>query len=203
LFGWSVAARDQKFIQFASIINRYAKIVTWSVIDLVAHKKIWGALPKPQCEPYFHPFQNTILAACFALWDAGHRERFEMIFDQHVIFGPRARRWYPMIYEIAKMREPEAAQILPVDPMFRDDNEFLPLQAADLYAWSIRRATNQPSYSEFHWLLEHLSSVQATDYSQYYDEERMTSVAMQTIDNLKNGLPENLLKLGRSIREDE
>jgi hypothetical protein len=202
-FGWLESERDKKLIQLASIINRYAKIVTWSVIDLDAHAKVWGKLPKPQSEPYFHPYQNTILAACFALWDSGLREPFEMIFDKHLIFGPRARRWYPVIQAIGKIREPEASKILPVDPMFKDDREFLPLQAADLYAWCIRRASNEPSYTKFHWLLEHLQNVQATDYSQYYDEERMKSVNRVTMEHLRDGLPENLLQVARNVRKEE
>jgi hypothetical protein len=90
-FGWSEPERDDKLRAFARIINRHAKIVTWSVIDLEAHAKLWAKLSKPRSEPYFWPFQNTILAACFALWDAGWRERFEVIFDEQVIFGPRAK----------------------------------------------------------------------------------------------------------------
>lgn len=201
-YGWSEGERDEKVRALAKIINKYAKICIWSVIDLEAHAQIWAKrLPKPNSEPYFWPFQNTILAACFTLWDAGLRERFEMIFDENVIFGPRANAWYPMVREVGSIREPEASVILPVDPLFRDDKEFLPLQAADLYAWTIRKATNEPTYKGFHWLLDELRDVRATEYSQYYDAERMESVWAMTMENVREKkVPNHLLERARTIR---
>src|ERR1051325_425351 len=66
---------------------------------------------------------------------------FEIVFDEQVIFGPRAKMWHPVIRESVKQREPEAYQIMPVDPIFRSDLEFLPIQACDLVAWINRRGS--------------------------------------------------------------
>jgi hypothetical protein len=184
--GWSKEARDDKLRALARIINRHPRILTYSVIDLDAHSETWRKrLTKPMNEVYFHPFHNTIMATCFTLWDAGWREPFEIIFDEQVIFGPRAKAWYPIIRAIVQHREPEAAQILPVEPMFRKDEDFLPLQAADLAAWCIRRATDDPTYKQFEWLLDEMKQLQGTDYSQYYDRERMESVWAQTEEILR------------------
>ena len=179
-FGFSEPQRDDKLRALARIINRYANAITYSCIDLDAHDETWArALEKPWSEPYFWPYQNTIMASCFELWGAGLRERFEMIFDANVIFGPRARHWYPLIQDVVRHREPEAATILPVDPMFRDDAEFRPLQAADLFAWCIRDATDIQGAGQFEWLLDELRSVSLSDYSQYYDRERMVWILEQ------------------------
>jgi hypothetical protein len=195
-FGWSTAERDEKVRNLARIINRYVKIVTWSIIDLEAHAQTWAKrLPKPNSDPYFWPFQNTILATCFTLWDAGVREKFEVIFDNNLIFGTRAKAWYPMVREVGVVREPEASTILPADTLFRDDIDFVPLQAADLYAWTLRKANNDPSYTEFHWLLDELRNVKTTDYSQYYDLERMQSVMNMMDENIRNkNVSDELLK---------
>lgn len=200
--GWSEGERDGKVRALARIINKYAKICTWSVIDLEAHQQIWAKrLPKPNSERYFWPFQNTILATCFTLWDAGLRERFEMIFDENVIFGPRANAWYPIVREVGLISEPEASAILPLNPQFRDDKDCFPLQAADLYAWTIRKATNEPTYSGFDWLLNELRDVQLTEYSQYYDAERMESVWAMTLENIRdNKVPTQLLDRAKPIR---
>lgn len=201
--GWSLKERDDKVRDLARIINKYAQIVTWSIIDLDAHAQTWARrLPKPNSEPYFWPFQNTILATLFTLWDAGVREKFEVIFDENVIFGPRARSWYPMVREVGYVREPEASSILPVDALFRDDKEFLPLQAADLYAWTLRKANNDPSYNEFHWLLDELRNVKTTDYSQYYDLERMQSVMDQMDGHIRDGISDDLLQKFIKHREE-
>jgi len=91
---------------------------------------------------------------------------------------------------------------MPVDVLFRDDKDFLPLQAADLYAWVLRKANNDPSYKEYHWLLDELQNVKTTDYSQYYDLERMQSVMVQMDDFIRDGIPDDLLKKFRKHRQE-
>jgi hypothetical protein len=134
---------------------------------------------KPMNEPYFWPYQNTILATAFTLQDKGWRERFEAIFDENLIFGTRAKMWYPVIRETIRIQEPAAYPLLPVDPMFKTDDEFLPLQACDLFAWCFREGTDLGPAAEdrpFEWLLAHLNHVSRSDHAQYYDEERLTSL---------------------------
>jgi hypothetical protein len=187
--------RDDKLRKLAKIINRHARLVTCTVIDLEAHAETWGKFSgKPQRDPYFHPFHNSIAAICFSLWDSGHRERFEIVFDQDLIFGPRAKLWYPVIRAILEHREPEAATILPIDPLFRSDDEFLPIQAADLFAWVIRKKHDDPSFEGFDWLFnEELMSVQMSEYVQYYDKRRMSDVLAESQRIVREGtLPEEV-----------
>lgn len=193
--------RDNKLRELARIINRHVRAVTFSCIDLDAHADTWAKhLPKPNNEEYFWPYQNTIMATCFELWDIGWKERFEIIFDEQVIFGPRARVWYPLVQDIAKHREPEAATILPMDPMFKDDKDFLPLQAADLFAWCMRRGTDAPDNTPFTWLLDELKAVSLSNYSQYYDRARMNAVLDETRRILREGsVPPALLEKYRDI----
>lgn len=199
-YRWTDTMRNNKLRAFARIINRYPKLLTYSVIDLEAHAETWRKrLMKPMNEPYFHPFHNTIMATCFELWDLGWRERFEIIFDEQVVFGLRARAWYPVVRAIVQHREPEAAKIMPVDPLFRTDQEWLPLQAADMMAWCIRNATDNPQQpSSFEWLLGEMPNLQGTDYSQYYDRERMEDVWAQTVEILKGrNMPAEVAKAYR------
>jgi hypothetical protein len=201
-YKWTKEDRDNRLRQLARIINRYAVITTHSVIDLDAFEEVWKKQRwSPQNDVYFWPFHNTIMAACFALWDRGIREKFEIIFDENVIFGPRARVWYPVIREGMRIREPEAFTIMPVDPLFRSDDEFLPIQAADLFAWCIRRATDQGGDAGFEWLLDEMKDVQVTEYSQYYDRERMEAVSADALRQLREGLiPPEYHKLYVEIR---
>jgi hypothetical protein len=200
-YRWPPALRDAKLKALAAIINRYSQVLTYSVIDLAAHAEVWGVhLPKPMCEPYFHPFHNTIMATCFTLWDAGVREPFEIVFDEQVVFGLRARAYYPIIKAIIQHREAEAAQILPSEPVFATDDAMPPLQAADFVAWCIRKCTDDPTYQEMDWLLGELTSLRHTDYSQYYDRERMASVWAQTQEICRNGnIPPDILQLRREL----
>ncbi|ODS00193.1 hypothetical protein AUC68_03570 [Methyloceanibacter methanicus] len=173
--------RDKKLRALGRIINRHARLVTCTVIDLSAHAETWALLDKPRNDPYFWPFHNTIAAICFSLWDYGWREPFEITFDEDVIFGPRAKLWYPVVREVLKYREPEASTILPVDPRFRSDDESLPIQAADLFAWVIRKKHDDPTYDRFDWLFnEELMAVQMSEYVQYYDKQRMSDVTAES-----------------------
>ncbi|MGB7257232.1 MAG: hypothetical protein WBD48_04065, partial [Pseudolabrys sp.] len=80
---------------------------------------------------------------------------------------------------------PEESTILPIDPMFRSDDDFLPLQAADMFAWCIRNATDKQDETAFNWLLDEMPNVRGTEYSQYYDLERMQAVMNDSIGIVK------------------
>jgi hypothetical protein len=169
--------RNARLRELAQIINRYAEFAIWTVIDLEAHAQTWAKLSKPHSEVYFWPFHTLILGACFDLWEeCDWRDRFEIIFDEQLVFGERARRWYPLVREIMRVKYPEEYRILPVNPLFRKDDESLPIQAADLWAWCLRKNTDEPSAESFEWLLSEMRNVSQSNYCNYYDLERMSKV---------------------------
>jgi len=187
--GWSEDMRDQKLRELARIINRRVAIYTFSAINLDAFGKVWEKLGwSPQNDPYFWPYHNTINASCFELWDRGLRERFEIMFDNNVILGTRAKIWYPFMREVMRFREPEVLSIMPIDPLFRSDDEFRPIQAADLFAWCMRSSFDVGGDAGFNWLLEELRDIQGTNYSQYYDDARMKDVARDAYGQSRDGL---------------
>lgn len=176
-FGFTETQRNDKLLALSQIIDRHATFVVFSSIDLEAHAKTWAiSVAKPLNEPYFWTFHNTINAACFELWDLGWREPFEIVFDDQVIFGPRARAWYPLMRDVVKTREPEACSIMPVAPTFASDLESLPIQACDLIAWCGRRDGESPENRPFAWLDSAITRPYVSEYSQFYNHERMQAV---------------------------
>ena len=191
--GWSSEARDEKLKSLASVINQYARLAIFAGFDLEAHQKTWEkALGHPMKDCYFFAFYVVVLGFTFQLWEYGLRERFEIIYDEQAIFGPRFKYCYPVLRETLKIKGAKEYGIMPVEPMFKKDDEFLPLQASDLYAWCFRRNTDNPEEKAFEWLLPHLSNIKGSDYISYYDEERMQSVLAEANENLKNGIPKEL-----------
>ncbi|MGJ8562134.1 MAG: hypothetical protein ACSHXY_01165 [Alphaproteobacteria bacterium] len=183
--------RDARLRDFADIINRYVKVVTHSVIDMEAHSRTWRQLDKPRNQSYFWPYQNTINAICFELHDRGLREPFEMIFDEHVIFGPRAKQWYPIMRAIMKHREPSVYDMMPAEPIFGSDEKLLPIQAADFFAWLQRNEVKNPDDRRFEWIFDLVKNVSGSTYSQNYDEERMRAVLNEAKAIAKNnGVPD-------------
>jgi Protein of unknown function (DUF3800) len=195
------AQRDTRLRALAQIINRYAEFAIWTMIDLEAHAQTWAKHSKPRSEVYFWPFHTLILGTCFDLWEECHwKERFEIIFDEQLIFGERARKWYPLVREIMRIKHPEEFAILPVEPQFRKDDEYLPIQAADLWAWCLRKNTDDPHAKSFEWLLAEMPNVSQSNYCNYYDLERMSNVDEESLRIAKAGeVPPELLLIYKAV----
>lgn len=193
--------RDSRLRALAQIINRHVEFAIWTMIDLEAHAKTWAKLTKPKSEVYFWPFHTLILGICFDLWEeCKWREPFEIIFDEQLVFGERARRWYPLVREIMRLKHPEEFLKLPDEPSFRRDDDHLPIQAADLWAWCLRKNTDFPQAKSFEWLLLEMSNVSQSNYCNLYDFERMSAVNEESIRLVKSGeVPAELLPIYEKI----
>ena len=168
-YGFLETERDEKLRRFCNILatdslTEFSFSMPFSVFD-----KTLGSAPRPLSEPYFFPFQCTILGIACDLHERGQKEPFEIFFDEDVIFGPRARAWYPVAK--ATLAGEAFYGILPTEPFFRDDESTLPLQAADLIAW-IRRKANSPEGLEyFEWLPRALTGLRQSAFSKEFRQD--------------------------------
>ncbi len=174
--GFTKQQRDDKLRTLLRIINQHAPVL----FTCTAHVGgLAAANPRNKwfADPYFWPYQLMIMSVAEELsqWSAPWKGRFEIVFDEQVIFGPRARAWYPIIRAYVESKNPAKAALLPVDPVFKSDSEFLPLQAADLFAWLFRRGTNRLPHT-FDWTIEEINKVQYSKYSKVLSEEKMQSL---------------------------
>ena len=148
---WSPELRDAKVRKLARVANRFQLKYIYYVMDLEAFERHAVGRGKPFNDPYFWGFYAIVFAAGFDLLSQKHTDRFEIIFDEQTTIGGWAKALYPMTR--ALLWPPEVRAILPVEPVFRNDKDFLPLQAADLFAWSVRVGTVQDPHP-FGWLAE-------------------------------------------------
>ncbi len=90
---------------------------------------------------------------------------------------------------------------MPTDPVFRSDDDFLPIQAADLFAWIVRKKHDNTEYVKFDWLFnEELMHVELSEYAQYYDRPRMESVVNESRKLLREGqFPATVEKMFKHI----
>lgn len=169
--GWSKDSRDRKVRDLARIIARHKVRFIYNRTDLSGFVGTIAAhTGRPLNDPYFFPFHIMIMSVCYDLLERGQRERFEIIFDESKISGLRAKGWYPVIKDFM---EPHEQAIMPVEPIFKTDDESMPLQAADMYAWLFRRGTSKLPHS-FDWLIdEELNAVPVSEHSQLLSRERM------------------------------
>jgi hypothetical protein len=199
--GWKPEDRNTKLGALAKIINRFVISATYCILDLNAHEQAWAHLQIPaHKDPYFYPYHTTIMATCYEVWEQLLcREKFEIIFDENVILGPRARMWYPVIQEIVRVQDPDSFSIMPESPIFKTDNEFPPLQAADLYAWCWRTATTLQGPIAFEWLLEETKDVKLNPHSQIYDLDRMKKIAKMSLETRPGDIPSSVTDKFRKI----
>jgi hypothetical protein len=80
--------------------------------------------------------------------------------------------------------------------MFGKDDDRLPIQAADLWAWCLRKNTDDPGAKSFEWLLEEMPNVSQSNYCNYYDLERMSSVLEESARIAQRGqVPSELMSI--------
>ncbi|HEV8241413.1 MAG TPA: DUF3800 domain-containing protein [Thermoanaerobaculia bacterium] len=199
-WGLSEPSRDSKLRQLARIVARHALTAISCAMDIDALPDTFARFGAPYSDPYFWPFQITIKAICEDLAERGIQEPVEIIFDEQCISGPKAKLWYPLIRAAALHDDPDdpAAAIMPVEPLFRSDQDAPPLQAADMLAWLLRRssannwpaiehvertgrepATHPPEPGDFAWLASEdlLAAVEFSSHVQFLTRERMERIA--------------------------
>ena len=96
--------------------------------------------------PYTLLFQQIILAMAVRGDLYGVNVPCDFIFDTQVGFSAEIQEQWPQFKEVVKSASRTDLPALVGDlPIFRDEKTFLPLQAADLYAWQMRNyfAQNQ------------------------------------------------------------
>ena len=151
-YGWNRRTRDDKVQALCAIIRQHVAARIHVSVDVPAFHRFMKSVPAAaghnSTKPYFSAFYNiaTLILEMQVFGDpAGIPNQVDLIFDQQGGIGSEAQLSLHSAYAAWVSKEFSGAPRQPRDvikslPAFRDDLEFLPLQAADLYAWSIRRA---------------------------------------------------------------
>jgi Protein of unknown function (DUF3800) len=136
--GWKPEDRDEKLKGLARVIRHFAPASIHSSISRREFKTIVSPVaPYGFNRPYFYCFQAIIVPLANSMLEFGlPKVPVDFIFDEQEEVGEEAR----FFYRIIRDSQPAAVRsILSRDPIFRDDKQVLPLQAADMLAWHVRR----------------------------------------------------------------
>jgi len=93
-------------------------------------------------------FYGVILKLAHLHHDMGVKFPVDYIFDQQGSMGDDSVIWYK---HIKSWQKPEMAALMGGNPRFEDDKTVLPLQAADMLAWHVRRRIDNPKDDESKW----------------------------------------------------
>ena len=191
------AKRDARIADFAAVIEEHVAFKVECSISVPAFQslvqnlfigKIIKSLPRGlELSPYeltdllgnyyFWGFHNLIASVCRGIWHRGYRHPFDLFFDEQLIDGPAARKSYVVARDVAK---PKFKRMLPVEPIFRNDATFRPLQAADLFAWIARR-THSRALGGWEWLEARLDSIESMQCP-FLGEEQLTQQILAFIE---------------------
>lgn len=163
-YGFSDVERDAKLRSLCAVLNRLKPTEVSADADMRQFAIAWGSMAgKPLSHYYFFPFQVINLAVAHVVGDMGSTQPYEIFFDEQKMFGPSAKQWYPII---RAMQAKPVQDLMPIEPFFRSDLDILPLQAADLLAWLVRKRSTPHGEFEFSWIDEYLHGVKRSRLSQ-------------------------------------
>jgi hypothetical protein len=142
--GWTRELRDNLVTDLTTIVRKHvtAKFAVWvRRADFDKHLKTLS-LPYARDaadNPYFLCFYYIILTIA-ALHSLGKPEPCDFIFDEQSKVGRTAVSWWGMFkHNAATASRTDFTPYLGSLPVFKNEKQFLPLQAADLYAWHMNR----------------------------------------------------------------
>lgn len=142
--GWTEAGRDDRLITLARIVRKHAKVRVSALMPYEAFTKHITTIPASartlsSDNPYCMLFLQTILAVATFGDRYGIDSACDFIFDEQVGFSGEVMRQWPQFKQILQtVPRSDIASFVGSPPIFRDEKKFLPLQAADLYAWQVR-----------------------------------------------------------------
>ena len=136
--GWDPTERDQRLAELVGIIKRTA---TASIFALVPRADFFAAMPKLDVRftksPYAVVYYALIWATLQSMKSSEITEPVDFIFDEQLRLSDDVQALYG--YFKRRLMYGDLAPLLGARPIHGSDEKFLPLQAADLLAWHIRR----------------------------------------------------------------
>jgi hypothetical protein len=135
-WGWSERERDARVDDFVGIIKRNVifgvrAFLWWEDFNVVRQD-----FPNWPVEPYDILFSHVMARTTHSIRKRNLDDRVDFIFDEQGPLGDRAAISYRLSLPLLP---PELSCYVGSPPMHKSDEEFLPLQAADMMAWQSRR----------------------------------------------------------------
>lgn len=147
--GWSRDLRDAKVSKLCGLVTEFAACRIHVSMDVSAFREIivsrighWGTFNSQR--PYWILFHKLVLGViALQCRGDGTPQPIDFIFDEQGAIGDEAASAMRSILQNLKSQTlPNGVKpkdFIKSSPAFKDDKEFLPIQAADLYAWSVSR----------------------------------------------------------------
>ncbi len=136
--GFTKAERDKKLCDLYQVIDKHVFFEVSAVIPMEPFTRIFrnGILPKKVASPYYHALPLLISNIARHQITIGMEEKIDFIFDERRIEQGKLLAIWDMVVETAP---DDVKPMLGSTPNFKSDTDVLPLQAADMEAWWLRK----------------------------------------------------------------
>jgi Protein of unknown function (DUF3800) len=180
--GWKKPQRDAKLRNLANVIQIFRPVsFQFSVSRRDFNHFVKSNSPKPLGKPHFECIFGIICTLANWSEQSGLRSPIDFIFDDQEGVSVDVDLFFEQM--TAGLPAPARA-LINSKPAFRSDKQFLPLQAADMLAWHLRRE---------HETGEHLQLTRSLRNSEYHlVSELPTDVLEKWFEGFKKvpGIPE-------------
>lgn len=193
--GWNEALRRQRLGLFSEIIVEHVQARISTSVQTLLFRQYIQALPSPggrtssSDSPYSYLVTRAIIATIHYLYNRDLEYPCDFILDEQTGFTSGLEMWWDVFRHHLKEERDGTRRYIKNRPIWRDEKDFLPLQAADLYAWLVRRRHQDnrllimPSKHPFS-LLERIPNIE-------------TTISIGELINLRK----HLLHIGKRFRE--
>ena len=135
--GWDERSRDIKLLRLSRIIRYFEPLsFEFSINRQLYYRAVKPVAARGLGNPYFPCAYSVVSGVARFIKSQNIRLPIEFIFDEQREISADIN----LFFEWMKASLPkEVRKLINGNPLFRDDKLFLPLQAADMIAWHIRR----------------------------------------------------------------
>jgi hypothetical protein len=134
--GWTVDARDEKVHGLIRVINHFEPMsFEFSVSREEYYRDVKPAAPRGIGNPHFACCLHVVFGIAQYVDSENVRVPVDFIFDQQTGVSDDLE----LFLDYMKRNLPKSAQKLIATVVFEDDKQFVPIQAADMLAWHLRR----------------------------------------------------------------
>jgi hypothetical protein len=132
--------RAERIGLFFSVIEEFISSGFSVMVPPDAITRVYGTTDKFARHPFYCAFSILIPILGLNIDEFGlHCDDIELYFDDQMHEKDRMVKAWDWAKSNATIESPKLKRILNITPHFCDDKSLLPLQAADLHAWWIRR----------------------------------------------------------------
>jgi len=136
--GMSSQRRDEKLLSLAHVIQKYAIATVAVTTRHDDYRKVFhGKMMRSMDAPYQMMFHFTLATVHKLLKEIGKYDRVNFVFDRQLDHEVSLKESFSAMK--GKMNA-DLAGLLAADPRHADDKDEVPLQAADMIAWHVRRS---------------------------------------------------------------